>query len=56
MRPAPSDNFRVAGIAFLRRCGRAYGDPVDFAAECYHGDHGVVLHPDCFVAWEEARQ
>jgi len=29
---------------------------VDAAVECYRGDIGVMLHPDCYVLWEEARR
>ena len=28
----------------------------DVAFECHHGDKRVVLHPDCYVMWNEARQ
>ena len=30
--------------------------PVDLAVECHYGDKRVVLHPDCYVMWEEARR
>jgi hypothetical protein len=30
--------------------------PADIAFEGRHGAKRVVLHPDCYVMWEEARQ
>jgi hypothetical protein len=30
--------------------------PVDMAVECHRAKIIFTLHPDCFVAWEEARQ
>lgn len=30
--------------------------PVDMAVECHQGGKRFVLHPDCFVMWDEARR
>jgi hypothetical protein len=30
--------------------------PADAAVECQHGGGRVLLHPDCYVLWEEARR
>lgn len=29
--------------------------PVDIAVECQRAGQRVMLHPDCYVMWEEAR-
>jgi hypothetical protein len=30
--------------------------PENLAVWCERGGHGVALHPDCYVLWDEARQ
>ena len=30
--------------------------PIDMAVECHRANLIVTLHPDCYVAWEEARK
>ena len=30
--------------------------PTDVAVWCEHGGRHFVLHPDCYVAWDQARE
>jgi hypothetical protein len=44
----------VGGLSSCAACGTPT-TPVDAAVECYHAGTRVLLHPDCYVMWEEAR-
>jgi hypothetical protein len=45
----------IGGFHFCAACDTPTTS-VDLAVECHHGGTRVVLHPDCYVMWEEARQ
>ena len=52
------DETRLIVGGFHSRCAACDSPttPIDPALECHLGDRRVVLHPDCYVMWEEARQ
>ena len=44
----------LGGLATCAACDEPT-TPHDVAVECQHAGRRFVLHPDCYVMWEEAR-
>lgn len=45
----------VGGLRACRVCDQATS-PIDMVVECHNANLILTLHPDCYVAWEEARK
>jgi hypothetical protein len=55
--PRAAEQVRLIGGGMVGPCAACDTPttPHNFAVLCQHGGRRFVLHPDCYVAWDEAR-